>query len=83
MEACFDPDLSNTAIPDTSWFVEITAEVLRRGNHQTLMLFTRNEEAALLLKSDLLPGQQRDVQDREKQALVKGFMRALNALGRK
>lgn len=63
-----------------NWIVHITAEVLVRGKHTTLMLFTRDEEAALLLKSELLPGQHRDVQDREKSAFAKGFLSALNNL---
>ena len=46
------------------------------------MLFTDDEEAALLLKSELLPGQHKDVQSRERSAFAQGFMDALNMLGK-
>ncbi len=65
-----------------SWIVNITAEVLVRGRQETLMLFTRDEEAALLLRSELLPGQIRDSREREKAAFVRGFLGALNRLGK-
>lgn len=65
-----------------AWFVEITAEVIRRGRYQSLMLFTRNEEAALLLKSELLPGQIRDSREAQRECFAKGFIHAINSLGR-
>ena len=37
--------------------VEVFAEPLRRKNHETLIIFTHNEEDALLLKSSFLTGQ--------------------------
>jgi hypothetical protein len=81
--ASCDPDAEDMPKFDMSmWIVHITAEVLVRGKHTSLMLFTHDEEAALLLKSELLPGQHRDVQDREKAAMAKGFMSALNMLGK-
>jgi hypothetical protein len=65
--------------------VEIRGEAIQCGQHRTLMLFTRNEEHALLLKSDLLPGQRRGAQHRERKAGAKGFAEgffaALDALG--
>lgn len=83
MAAHYNPDADNVPKLDMSmWIVHITAEVLVRGKHSSLMLFTHDEEAALLLKSELLPGQHRDVQDREKAAMAKGFMSALNMLGK-
>lgn len=66
-----------------AWFVEITAEVIRRGRQESMMLFTHNEEAALLLKSELLPGQIRDSREVQKQAFAKGFMHAIDSLGRR
>lgn len=82
--AHYNPDAKNVPSLDMSrWIVYITAEVLVRGKHKSLMLFTHDEEAALLLKSELLPGQHRDVQDREKAAMAKGFMDALNMLGKR
>lgn len=83
MAAHYDPDAENVPKLDMGmWIVNITAEVLVRGKHTSLMLFTHDEEAALLLKSELLPGQYRDAQDREKAAMAKGFMEALNMLGK-
>jgi hypothetical protein len=80
-EAFYNPDAENAPRPDMGhWIVNITAEVIRRGNHTSLMLFTNNEEAALLLKSDLLPGQYRADQERSREAFAKGFLSALNAL---
>ena len=61
--------------------VRITAEVLRKGDKKHMMLFTHDEESALLLKSAFLPGQQRAVQDREARAFGLGFLDALNRLG--
>ncbi|WAB91980.1 hypothetical protein OSS47_28345 [Pseudomonas citronellolis] len=66
----------------TMQMVRITAEKLIRRNHRTLMLFTADEEPALLLKSAFLAGQNRDVQERERAAFARGFLHALNALGR-
>jgi hypothetical protein len=66
----------------SAWFVEITAELIRRGRYESLMLFTHNEEAALLLKSELLPGQIRDSREAQKEAFAKGFMHAIDSLGR-
>jgi len=65
-----------------AWFVEITAEVIQRGRFESMMLFTHNEEAALLLKSDLLPGQIRDQREVQKESFARGFTHALDMLGR-
>jgi len=50
-----------------------------------LMLFTYNEEHAMLLKSELLPGQHKDVQERvrrrEDAAFARGFLTALSNFG--
>lgn len=57
--------------------VEVFAEVVRRREHRSLMLFTTSEETALLLRSVLLPGQRRDAQTRERRAYVAGILSAL------
>ncbi|WP_248769083.1 hypothetical protein [Pseudomonas sp. MWU12-2345] len=75
-----DPDETPQPFDMSQWIVRITAEVLVRGQHSSLMLFTNDEEAALLLKSVFLPGQHREVQDREKSAFAQGFLHALNNL---
>lgn len=61
--------------------VTIQAERLCRGSQEHLMLFTRDEESALLLESAFLPGQHRRVQDRERMAFAQGFLHALDLLG--
>ena len=60
--------------------VDIWAEAFVRKGVRHLFLFTRDEEAALLLRSDLLPGQHRMVQEREREAFAKGFMQGLRAV---
>ena len=57
--------------------VDIFGELMRRRGHETLMLFTSDEENALLLKSEFLPGQRGELQLRERSAFAKGFMKAL------
>lgn len=57
--------------------VAVFADRIRRGEHETLMIFTDDEELALLLRADLLPGQHREVQHRERKAFVRGFLKAL------
>lgn len=49
---------------------------------ETMLLFTRDEESALLLSSAFLPGQWKEVQAYERDAFARGFMDALNHLGR-
>lgn len=61
--------------------VEIFGDKLRRGEHETLMLFTGDEESALLLKADFLPGQRGEAQRRERGAFAAGVLRAFQALG--
>ena len=58
--------------------VDIFAERLVRHGRETLMLFTRDEENALLLKCAFLPGQQAGLQELEREHYVKGFAAALN-----
>jgi hypothetical protein len=57
--------------------VTIWAEAFVRKGQRHLFLFTRDEVAAMMLRSDLLPGQRRDAQERERQAYAQGFMRGL------
>lgn len=62
--------------------VEIVAEKIYRRGKMCMMLFTKNEEAALLLKSSFLPGQQREVNSIRREAFCKGFYEAFLKLGR-
>lgn len=61
--------------------VTIHAETFVRDRQRSLMLFTHDEETALLLKSALLPGQIKDHRDAERAAWARGFMAALDSLG--
>jgi hypothetical protein len=61
--------------------VAIFGERLRRREHETLMLFTGDEENALLLRAEFLPGQRGEVRNRERGAFAAGFLRALQEFG--
>ena len=67
--------------PAKTKMVRIFVEELRRGSHSHLMLFTPNDENALLLKSAFLPGQRKEVRDERAEAFVQGFMKALSSYG--
>jgi hypothetical protein len=66
--------------PEPFPIVTITADVLRKGEHETLMLFTHDEEPALLLRSALLPGQRKDHRDDYLDGFRDGFLRAINSI---
>lgn len=57
--------------------VVITAERLVRNGHETLMLFTGDEESALLLKADFLPGQRAAVQGLQRRSFAAGVLATL------
>ena len=57
--------------------VTITAEWFHRRGERHLMLFTQDEESALLLQASFLPGQTREVREREQKAFAAGFFKAL------
>lgn len=61
--------------------VRIQCERLRRGRTTHWMLFTNDEESALLLRAALLPGQLGEVQERQRAAFSKGFWAALQLGG--
>ncbi len=61
--------------------VTIFAELLIRRDRPHMMLFTNDEESALLLKCAFLPGQQAGLQERERQAFARGFLDALTRVG--
>jgi hypothetical protein len=60
----------------------ITAEILSRNGVRHMMLFTHDEEPALLLKAAFLPGQLGTLREREREAMAKGFLQAFSMLGR-
>lgn len=61
--------------------VRIWGEKFVRYGRQTLMLFTADDENALLLKAAFLPGQRRELQDEKARSFAQGFLKALCALG--
>ena len=64
-----------------SGIVRIFAESFVRRGREHMMLFTPDEESALLLKCAFLPGQQSRLQEREREAFARGFLKALAAVG--
>lgn len=64
--------------PQSFPVVDIFAERLAHHGRNSLILFTRSEENALLLKCAFLPGQEAGLQEREREHFAKGFLSALN-----
>lgn len=63
--------------------VTIRAELLcRPGRPDHHMLFTDDEEDAMLLRSVFLPGQQHELKRRQDSAFINGWLSAFGALGR-
>ena len=60
--------------------VTIFAERIVRHGREHMMLFTQDEESALLMKCAFLPGQQAGMQERERTAFARGFLDALAAI---
>ena len=61
--------------------VTISAERLICHKREHIMLFTSDEESALLLKCTFLPGQQASLQEHERAAFARGFLAALAQIG--
>jgi hypothetical protein len=61
--------------------VGIFAERLQYRDSETLMLFTADEENALLLKSEFLPGQRYELNKRVMDGFAAGFTAALLTFG--
>lgn len=57
--------------------VDIWAEPLRRGNRESLMIFTYQDELALKLFGEPLPGQQRSFQEQYRKGFIDGLLAAL------
>lgn len=68
-------------VAETFWKVCITAEPLHRNGERHMMLFTHDEEQAMLLKSAFLPGQRWALKEIERDAFAKGFLEAFTRLG--
>lgn len=61
--------------------VEIHGEVFVRRGHKHMFVFTNDDENALLLRSEFLPGQRKDVQHAQRNAFAQGFLHALQVGG--
>ena len=76
----------NAAVYKPLRTVTIRAETLRYRRIETMLLITNDEESALLLESAFLPGQHRRVHElneaAEGRGLMKGFLAAMDMLGR-
>ena len=59
------------------WIVEVWAETFVRHGLRHLMLFTKDETSALLLKSAFLPGQMRSLNEQKQEAFAQGMLRGL------
>lgn len=60
--------------------VEIVSERLVIHGKQTRMLFTANDESALLLQSVFLPGQHKEVQKERDEAKIAGMTSIINKI---
>lgn len=72
---------SDTPIREDLKIVEIHGEVFIRRGHKHMFVFTNDDENALLLRSEFLPGQRKDVQHALRNAFARGFLHALQAGG--
>ena len=59
---------------------EVRMERFFYGNVSTWSAMAMNPEICLLMKSELLPGQRREDQERQKKAFVSGILKAWGAL---
>lgn len=55
-----------------NWVVDLRGEQLRLGGARTWILIASDEKLALLLKSAFLPGQKRELHERESEARASG-----------
>jgi len=74
---CFSAMPSDPVRLDPIPIVTITAERIVKGEHETLLLFTHQEEAALMVKAAFLPGQSNSMRDFNCDAFREGFLAAL------
>lgn len=74
--------LNNSAFLPAPLMVDIYADLMVRRGVRHVFLVTPSEEAALLLKSELLPGQQSDANEARRHAYAKGMLRAIQQMMR-
>lgn len=79
-------ELAEDAVPSNCYRVSIVAEPIclrgaRFGGEQKhFLLFTRQEEVAMLLGSAFLPGQIKELREAEREAFSRGVLAAFDAL---
>lgn len=78
----YDGQKLTLSAPYEHLIVNLVAERITMGRITHMMLFTRDEEAALLLESAFLPGQHRAVNELRAKAFAQGFMKAISEMGR-
>lgn len=61
--------------------VTIRAEIMVRNSRRHTLLFTNDDESALLLKSAFLPGQQATINGIKREEFARGFLEAIRVLG--
>jgi len=59
----------------------ITSETLILRGEEHMLLFTADEESAMLLESAFLPGQRRGLHEKQREAFAQGFLHALHRMG--
>lgn len=59
----------------------IKAEIVIRNEKEHIILFTGDEESALLLRCIFLPGQQAELQERDRKAFEQRVLHALTKIG--
>lgn len=59
--------------------VRMTAEWFYRNGERRMLLFTRQEETAMLLECQFLPGQRRKLKEHEREAFSRGISAAFIA----
>ncbi|WP_333676823.1 hypothetical protein [Dyella sp.] len=72
---CYKPGDEDLSI--RTWTVRIRAEWIIKDGLRHMLLFTGDEETALLLEAAFLPGQQRSLNDERRRAFVSGLFTAL------
>lgn len=72
--------VTQTALDDLKTVTLLSERIIRNG-HEHMMLFTYDEESALLLKCAFLPGQQATIQECQRTAFARGFLQAIEQLG--
>ena len=77
----FDYDSHKAPFDWRKYEVELFVETLLRHGKVHKMVFTHNEESALLLKATFLPGQYGELGEVRAKAMADGFIKALGMLG--